>query len=404
MSDMLTRRGCDHVILERARIGERWRSERWDGLRFQFPNWSVTLPDFPYPHDDADAFSSSRDIVRFLEAYADRIKAPIHCGVNVTRLRQDSSRGFIAETSRGTLQAANVVIAVGPYQRPVGSPLAGAFADVFQVHASKYTQPHQLPSGAVLIVGSGASGSQIAEELNRAGRQVYLCIGSHRRMPRRYRGRDLIWWLQALGLDQTPVEKRGSSKALPLITGAYGGHTIDFRKFAADGITLLGHAVAVHGSVVEIAGDLEETLKAGDDAYFGFLDLADRHVADREWGMPLEPGARVGLPDPPCVSSPLSRLDLRATGINSIIWATGYRYDFSWIEMPAFDDRGEPRHRAGVSEVRGLYFLGLPWLSKMNSSFLAGIGDDAGYLAKMIAPVYGSERRHLENGASQVQA
>jgi len=404
MSDMLTRRGCEHVILERGRIGERWRSERWDGLRFQFPNWSVRLPDFPYVHDDPDAFATSRDVVGFLQAYADHINAPIHCGVNVSRLRKQGARAFVAETSRGAIEAKNVVVAIGPYHRPVASPLAAGLADVFQVHASKYTQPEQLPPGAVLIVGSGASGSQIAEELNRAGRRVYLSVGGHRRMPRRYRGRDLIWWLQALGLDQTPVEKRGPSKALPLITGAYGGHTIDFRQFADDGIVLLGRARAARGTAFEFKADLGETLKAGDDAYFGFLELVDRHITDEGRDIPQEPAARAKHPDPIYVTDPILRLDLRKAGINSVIWATGYRYDFGWIDIPAFDDRGEPRHRAGVSEVPGLYFLGLPWLSRMNSSFLAGIGDDAAYLAEIIATTDAFRHEPPWSAVSRVQA
>ena len=211
-------------MLERARIAERWRSERWDGLRFQFPNWSVQLPDFPFPHADPEGFATSGEIVDFLAAYADFIAAPVRCGVTVTALRRrDAAAGFVVETSDGPIHADNVVVATGPYQ---------------VVHASRYREPGQLPDGAVLVVGSGASGAQIAEELMRAGRRVYLSVGRHRRLPRRYRGRDLTGWLTAMGLDRTPVEKRGPDKTLPLITGAYGGHTIDFRDFAAQGAVM----------------------------------------------------------------------------------------------------------------------------------------------------------------------
>ena len=245
LSHMLSRRGCRHLVLERGRIAERWRTERWDGLRFQFPNWSVQLPDFPFPHTDPDAFATSAEIVDFLAAYADFIAAPIRCGVTVTALlRREGACGFLAETSDGPIEARNVVVATGPYQRPIIPALLPEDAGLFQVHASRYRDPDQLPPGAVLIVGSGASGAQIAEELVRAGRRVYLSVGRHRRLPRRYRGRDLIWWLTELGLDQTPVEKRGPDKSLPLITGAYGGHTIDFRHFAAQGMTLLGRVEA----------------------------------------------------------------------------------------------------------------------------------------------------------------
>src|SRR4051794_18324017 len=245
MSHMLSQRGCSHLVLERNRIAERWRSERWDGLRFQFPNWSVRLPDFPLPCRDPDAFASSEEIVQFLCAYANFVGAPIRSGVaaNALRRREDSS-GFVAETAHGPIEAENVVVATGPYQRPV-VPAWSKDVDVFQVHASNYKGPDQLPSGAVLVVGSGASGAQISEELIRAGRAVYLSVGRHRRMPRRYRGHDLTWWLSTLGMDETPAESRGPSKALPLITGAYGGHTIDFRQFAAQGIVLLGHIEGV---------------------------------------------------------------------------------------------------------------------------------------------------------------
>jgi putative flavoprotein involved in K+ transport len=237
----------------------------------------------------------------------------------------------------------------------------------------------------VLVVGSGASGAQITEELCRAGRRVYLSVGAHTRLPRRYRGRDLIWWLGAMGIDQTPVEARGPSRLLPLITGAYGGHTIDFRRFAADGVTLLGRVSTARDGVLEIAPDLGKSLVEGEATYAIFLDMVDAHVEKCGLKLPEEPAARAMLPDPPCVTEPLRRLDLRADGIAAVIWATGYALDFGWIEIPVLDKRGEPLHRHGLAEVPGLYFLGLQWLSKMKSSFLSGVGDDAAVLADHIA-------------------
>jgi putative flavoprotein involved in K+ transport len=386
LSHMLSQRGCEHLVLERGRIAERWRTERWDGLRFQFPNWSVQLPDFPFRQGDPDAFATSAEIVDFLIAYAAFIAAPIRCGVTVTALHgREGASGFRAETSDGTIEADNVVVATGPYQRPIVPALLPDDTGLFQVHASRYREPGQLPRGAVLIIGSGASGAQIAEELFRAGRQVYLSVGRHRRMPRRYRGRDLIWWLATLGLDQTPVERRGADRSLPLITGAYGGHTIDFRQFAAQGMTLLGRVKAAHAGTLEFASDLADSLAFGDAAYTAFLDLADAHVTCHGLDMPEESGARLVHQDPPCLGQPLSRLDLQARGIASVIWATGYGCDFSWIDLPVLDGGGEPIHRAGVTDIPGLYFLGLQWLSRMNSSFLAGVGDDAARLAEHIA-------------------
>jgi putative flavoprotein involved in K+ transport len=257
MSHMLTKRSCSHLVLERNRIAERWRTERWDGLRFQFPNWSVRLPDFSFPHADPDGFATSGEIVEFVSAYATFIAAPIRCGVSVVALQsRDGGTGFVAETSDGLIEADNVVVATGPYQRPVIPSLLLEDTSVFQVHASQYKNPDQLPSGAVLVVGSGASGAQITEELFRAGRRVYLSVGRHTRLPRRYRGRDLIWWLSAMGLDQTPAEMHRSDRSKPLITGAFGGNTIDFRRFAAEGVTLLGRMKAAHQGVVGFAPDL----------------------------------------------------------------------------------------------------------------------------------------------------
>jgi putative flavoprotein involved in K+ transport len=360
MSHRLTQRGLAHLVLERHRIAERWRTERWDGLKFQFPNWSVRLPDFPFPHDDPDGFASSGEIVDFISAYADFIAAPIRCGVSVNALRRrEGGSGFVAETSDGTIEADNVVVAAGPYQRPVTPDWLRDDASVFQVHASRYQKPDQLPSGAVLIAGAGASGSQIAEELLRAGRRVYLSVGSHKRLPRRYRGRDLIWWLSAMGIDQTPVEQRGPTRLLPVISGAYGGRTIDFRRFAADGITLLGRMQAARDGIVEFAGDLADSLASGDAVYASFLDMADAHVERHGLDMPQEPGARARLPDPLCVTEPLRRLDINADRIGAVIWATGYGVDFGWIDIPVLDPNGEPVHRHGIAAVPGIYFLGL---------------------------------------------
>jgi putative flavoprotein involved in K+ transport len=384
MSHMLSRRGCSHLVLERGRIAERWRTERWDDLRFQFPNWSIRLPDFSFPHSNPDAFATSREILDFICAYADFIGAPVRCGVSVTGLRE-GGLGFVAETSDGVLEATNVVIATGPYQRPKIPALLQDDGRFFQVHASGYTRPDQLPRGATLVVGSGASGAQIAEELMRAGRRVYLSVGRHRRMPRRYRGRDLMWWLSALGLDKTPTERRGPERALPLITGAYGGHTIDFRRFASQGIVLLGRVVADRDGTLDIAPNLAESLSYGDAAYVNFLDMADAHASRHRLNLPEDQSARVAERDPPCLVEPLRHLDLHAAGVTSVIWATGYDVDFGWLQIPVFDPHGCPVHRSGITDVPGLYFLGLPWLSKMNSSFLSGVGDDATRLADHIA-------------------
>jgi putative flavoprotein involved in K+ transport len=383
MSYRLKQRGLSHLVLERGRIAERWRSERWDGLKFQFPNWSVRLPDFPLRHADPDGFAASGEIVALLEAYAAFVAPPIRLGVEVRRLRRGDG-AFVAETSEGEFEANNVVVATGPYQRPLMPDLLRD-QNIFQLHASRYKNPAQLPDGAVLVVGAGASGAQIAEELNRAGRRVYLSVGQHGRLPRRYRGRDLVWWFGELGLFRLSPESRGPIRVHPVISGAYGGHTVDFRRFAADGITLLGQLSAAASGAIDLAPGLAESLAGGDGVYAGFLDMADAHVESHDLNMPQDPGARATLPDPACVSAPLRRLQLEESGIHSVVWATGYGVDFRWIDVPILNARGEPVHTRGISAMPGLYFLGLAWLFNLNSSFLSGVGDDAAVLADHIA-------------------
>jgi putative flavoprotein involved in K+ transport len=385
MSDMLSRRGLSHMVLEKGRIAERWRSERWDGLRFQFPNWSVRLPDYPFPHSDPGGFATSSEIVDYLEAYARQTGAKVRCGVTVTALRDDTpGSGYVAETSDGPIKAQNVVVASGPYQQPIVPDLPIDPGGPFRVHASAYKRPDQLPPGSVLVVGSGASGAQIAEELVRAGRKVYLSVGRHKRMPRRYRGHDLIWWLAIMGLDQTPVAERGPDATLPLITGAYGGHTVDFREFVAQGINLVGRLQRTKDGTLYFADDLAESLALGDAAYAGFLDKVDNYIEQHGMDLPPEPPARAKYPDPACLVEPVRELNMNSIGLGSMIWATGYKFDFSWIDLPVLDAKGVPIHDKGVASLPGIYFLGLPWLSRMSSSFLSGVGDDAAHLADII--------------------
>ena len=251
------------------------------------------------------------DIVKFIEAYADFVAPPIRCGVEVTRLSQrDGAAGFIAETADGTIEADNVVVATGPYQRTLVPDLLREHP-VFQVHASRYRNPEQLPPGAVLVVGAGASGAQIAEELQRAGRRVFLSVGRHSRMPRRYRGRDLIWWLAAMRIDHMTPEQRGPARLGPVISGAYGGHTIDFRRFAADGMTCSGMIEAAHDGVHrDCAWPCRKSRRRRPRLSSPSSICVDAHVKRRGLELPEEPGARTMLADPPCVTAPLQRLDL----------------------------------------------------------------------------------------------
>jgi putative flavoprotein involved in K+ transport len=377
MSHCLTRAGREHVVLERHRIAERWRSERWDSLRFQFPNWAMQLPGFGYVGDEPDAYAPRDEVVRFIEAYARFIRAPVRTCVEVQSLRS-APDGFCIESAGGSITATNVVIATGPYQRPAIPTAADRLGDVAQLPASAYRNPDALPPGGVLVVGAGASGCQIAEELLQAGRQVVLSVGAHRRVPRRYRGRDFIWWINALGLDDKVIEQCAVGQPPLLISGANGGHTVDLRRFGAQGMVLAGRFADAQDGIASFAPDLAANLAGGDESYAAFLRSADAFAAQSDLPLPTDPD--------PTYSQPvgIETLDLRTAGIASVIWATGYHYDFDWIDLPVFAADGRPIHQRGVTDVPGAYFLGLQYLHKTKSSFLSGVGEDAAYLAKQI--------------------
>lgn len=334
-----------------------------------------------HSYTDRDAYASAGDIADFIAAFANRVAAPVRCGVAaITVRRRDCAARFRVETSEGPIEAANVVVATGPFQRPVIPALLPNDADIFQVHASAYRNPDHLPDGAVLIVGSGASGSQIADELMRAGRRVYLSLGRHHRLPHRYRGHIYRWWWRLMGTLEVPVEKRRPDESPIVVTGAYGGYTIDFRRFAARGLTLLGRAEVMQKSMMSFAPDLATSLAHGGACYTTFLDAADEYVRSAGLDLPEEPGTRVQEPDPSCVVEPIRQLNLQDAGVATVIWATGYALDFAWIDVPVFNESGAPIHHRGVTDVPGLYFLGLQWLSRRESALMTGVGYDAGYL------------------------
>ena len=388
LSYYLSHHGCEHVVLERGRLAERWRAQRWDSLMFQFPNWSIELPGARYAGDDPDGFSP-RDVVQtFIADYATRIKAPVRVGVDASAVRRSPRDGrYVVVTAKGDIEAYNVVLATGPYQRPIIPNVARSLPrDVVQIHTADYRNPSQLPSGAVLLVGSGASGCQIAEELTEAGRRVFFSIGRHERVPRRYRGHDAFWWRRELGtLDQiaeaTPEAMRTPP---PLVTGVRGGYDVNLRRYPALGMVLTGRLVSARDGVAAFAPDLEHNLALGDRTFVEFIRSVDDHV--RRTGLdvpPAEAAARSSTALAPAVSP--ATMDLRAEGIGTVIWATGYAVDFAWIELPICDAQGSPLHRDGVAAVPGIYFLGLPWLRKRKSSFLGGVGEDAMLIADRIA-------------------
>ena len=380
--------GREHVVLERGRVAERWRSERWDSLTFQFPSWSIELPGHAYRGGDPEGFAPRDEVIRFLDEYRDRIKAPLRTGVTVRAVRRKAgSPRLLVETDDGGYEAAHVVAATGPYQEPVRPPAAAALpADIVQVHSSRYRNPGALPPGATLVVGSGASGCQIVEDLLGAGRTVYLSVGRHRRVPRRYRGRDVFWWIREMGaLDQTIAERPDARQTPnPLVTGVDGGHDIDLRDYADRGVVLLGHLRAAVDGRLHFDDDVDAQLAKGDEGMAAFWKSADEYA--RRVGLERAPeGTDASAPPPARRFASALQLDPRAAGVTSVVWATGFRADFGWIHLPTFDAAGEPLHRRGVSACPGLYFLGLPWLHKLKSSVLCGVGEDAQHLAERIA-------------------
>lgn len=385
MSEHLTEQGIPHLVLERHRIAERWRSERWDSLVANGPAWHDRFPGLEFSDLEPGEFASKEQVADYFAAYAEKIGAPIRCGVEVTSVRRNTGApGFQVTTSAGDFSARYVVAATGPFQRPVIPAVVPDTANLTQLHSSKYRNPGQLPEGGVLVVGAGSSGVQIAAEIQRSGRQVYLSVGPHDRPPRSYRGRDFCWWLGVLNKWEASAPPQGAEHVTIAVSGADGGHTVDFRNLAGSGITLVGRTLAFDGGNMTFGQDLGKNLAQGDANYLAVLDEADAYVERNGLDLPEEPEARELRPDPESVTNPILELNLEDAGITTIIWATGFAVDYSWLQVDAFDEKGRPRQQRGVSTEPGIYFLGLPWQSRRGSSFIWGVWHDAKYVADQI--------------------
>ena len=380
-SSCLQARGMDHVVLERGRIAERWRSERWDSLRLLTPRWQSRLPGFSYRGPDPDGFMSRREVIGYLEAYARSFAAPVEEGVAVLAVERDGD-GYRVTADRGEWRAESVIVATGHCDRPHVPALAAELpSDVVQLVPTRYRNPDALPAGGVLVVGASATGIQLADEIHRSGRPVTLAVGRHVRLPRSYRGRDVMAWLDATGfLDEgaeavADLEAARRQPSLQLV-GRLDRRTLDLGVLLDAGVRLVGRVTAVEGARVLFAEDLAETAAAAERRLARLLGRIDAYVArsGQTAVPPAEPLRPIAPPPAPAT------IDLRAEGIRTVMWATGYRRSYPWLRVPVLDGRGEIRHVGGITPAPGLYVLGLQFLRRRNSSFLDGVGEDAAAL------------------------
>jgi putative flavoprotein involved in K+ transport len=389
----LTQSGVEHVVVDRRdELGGAWL-DRWDSFCLVAPNFTLLLPGMPYDGPDPDGFMARDEVVAHIRRYARTVEAPLRLGVGVKRLA--ASNGHLeAQTDDTTFRARNVVLATGPYPRPkVPDASRELDASIQQLHSHDYRRPDELAEGAVLVVGSGQSGVQIAEELHQAGREVHIAVSMCPRAPRRYRGRDVTWWLVQLfqhgaehGIHVPTVDDLPSPAARfvcqPQVSGKDGGHDIDLREFARRGIRLYGRLESADGTTVRFSDDLGDRLAFADHWFDErFRPMFDAY--DRAAGI----GARAD--DRPAadefVPATTTTLDLADAGIAAVVWATGYRLDFGWVDLPVLDEWGYPRHTRGVTIHPGLYAVGLPWLHSQPSAVFAGVGTDAAHIVEHIA-------------------
>ncbi|BBG01040.1 MULTISPECIES: MSMEG_0569 family flavin-dependent oxidoreductase [Pseudonocardia] len=386
MSRCLDVRGIDHLVLERDVVASSWKRHRWDTFCLVTPNWQCDLPDFPYAGDDPHGFMVREEIVSYLEAYRAFVDPPLREGVSVTRLTRDERGTFTLETSAGTCTADQVVVATGGYHTPVTPPLTEPLPPgITQVQSQDYRSGAGLPPGEVLVVGSGQSGAQIAEDLHLEGRRVHLAVGNAPRVARFHRGRDVTDWLDEMGYYRMPVTEHPRREAVRAqanhyVTGRDGGRDIDLRRFAAEGMRLYGPLADHAAGTMHFRPGLKAALDHADQVSESIKDTIDAHI-ERQ-GIEAPPGERyapVWQPGPETVE-----LELDGSGITSVVWCIGFRQDFGWIDVPVFTGRGTPVHTRGSTSVPGLFFLGLPWQWTWGSGRFSGVGQDAGYLAERI--------------------
>jgi putative flavoprotein involved in K+ transport len=382
----LARSGIDHVVFEKHRTAHAWRAERWDTFCLVTPNWQCQLPGFPYRGADPHGFMLRDEIIAYMDAFVSSFNPPLREGVTVKNLRANGQRGFMLDTTDGLHSADQVVIAAGGYQIPIIPRCAERLATyIVQIHSSSYRNPDQLPPGAMLVVGSGQSGCQIAEDLHLAGRKVHLCVGDAPRVARRYRGKDVVEWLHLMGYYDLPVHEHPlregvRDKTNHYVTGRDGGRDIDLRQRALEGIELYGRLLDVQGERLILDDDLALCLDQADQVSESIKTSIDGFIGKNGIAAPSE--SRYLPVWVPAQERP--ELDYRAAGITSVVWCIGFRTDYSWIDLPIFNGRSQPSHVRGVAPVPGVYFLGLPWLYTWGSGRFSGVARDAEHVAEHI--------------------
>ena len=387
VSHCLSDAGIDHVVLERGRLGERWRYERWDSLRLLSPNWATRLPGWSYRGPDPDGFMSAAELVGYFEAYARSFDAPVEEGSPVRSVERGPG-GFVVRTHEATWQARDVVVATGWCDRPYVPDVAARLdRDVLQLTPSTYRNPTQVPDGRVLVVGASASGVQLADELARAGRDVVLSAGRHQRLFRRYRGRDIWWWLDRIGtfaktIDQMPDAERARLEGSIPLVGHEDGRDVDLAALQSHGVHLVGRLVDGDGTSVAFADDLETSITEAEARLGRLLDDVDAHVDATGLAGRVPPPER---PAPVTAPAPTGRLDLRREGISTVVWATGFTRSYPWLRVPVLGPTGEIAHDRGVTPVPGLYVLGQRFQHRRDSNFIDGVRHDAAFVARHIA-------------------
>lgn len=383
----LQRQGIDHLVLEKHSLTHAWRTQRWDAFSLVTPNWQCALPGYPYQGDDPHGFMKREEIIAYLDGFIAAVNAPVREGVSVQRVSPRPQGGFALQTSAGEFSAEQVIVASGGYHTPIIPRLAERLpAGVTQLHSEQYRNPQALPAGNVLVVGSGQSGAQIAEDLHLAGRKVYLAVGDAPRCARFYRGKDVVDWLAEMGyydigVDSHPLREGVRDNTNHYVTGRDGGRDIDLRRFASEGMELFGLLTGLEGQTLHFAPDLEAKLDAADAVYNRINASIDRYILENAIDAPVgelyQPAWR-----PAQERETLSLID---AGITSIIWCIGFSPDFSWVDAGVFNGRGQPVQVRGVTREPGLYFLGLPWLHTWGSGRFSGVSRDAEHLVRHLA-------------------